>query len=914
MTPPLETVAGRYRLLNLVGKGGMGSVWRGEHTSLETPVAIKLLDPRLAEREVVRARFLREAKAAASLRSKHVVQIFDHGIEDGTPYIVMELLAGESLGERLSRERRLPAGEVAKIFGQVGAAMARAHKAGVVHRDLKPDNVFLATPEEDHGSGDAWTVKVVDFGVAKLLDDSLTSDVSTETGSMLGTPHYMSPEQARGLKSIDARADLWAMAVIAYECLLGERPFRADTLGELVLRLCADAPPVPSSRGAVPEGFDEWFAKATRKDIEQRFQDVGELVRELCEVLTPGAPTTGIPTPEPSAPGRPSRPNSATSPRATSVELDATVAAEGPGKTQVPEPRTRRPWVAVAAVSLAVAGVTGALALRSTSGESPAGGAQPTTGSALASASGPAPAASGAAGGVASPRILGVQRPSTCKPAAADAYMKGLDRLRLADWDSAVVELRVALAADPDCAPPAVLLMAMEPHAGNTADLAAARALYRRFAPRKLELSADDQALLEGAEAYLLHDPPDSGAMLKRLSAASERAPGNALLAQMAAVAARGDAELTLRLTDRALAAEPSFADTLQTRSRALDALERPDEAREALARCIEISPVSQCVLDHLAALSSAGQCDAMEKGLRSHLLASGGLEAPYELLGQALAARSAPDGTVVEAFRQQATKLGGDTGAQQLVWNEANLDVQRGRFDAAATKARALAEQVESSPAAFPHELAARLQAELLLETEQQAELKKVASAFFDRHPLWTPDPRPDRATPALLFALQELGEISAEEGSRRIDAWYEAARKKTSDRPYAWALRASCATTQDEARRLLSEAPPTPTLRIHGWLVDVMKGRLKLLTGAADESVKHLARATSTCLAPSSPFAYLRAQLWLGEARERTGDKPGACAAYATVQAAWGAVKPLPRTARQAAERATALQCELK
>jgi serine/threonine protein kinase len=114
--------------------------------------------------------------------------------------------------------------------------------------------IETVAPEEDHGSGDAWTVKVVDFGVAKLLDDSLTSDVSTETGSMLGTPHYMSPEQARGLKSIDARADLWAMAVIAYECLLGERPFRADTLGELVLRLCADAPPVPSSRGAVPEG------------------------------------------------------------------------------------------------------------------------------------------------------------------------------------------------------------------------------------------------------------------------------------------------------------------------------------------------------------------------------------------------------------------------------------------------------------------------------------------------------------------------------------------------------------------------------------------------------------------------------------------------------------------------------------
>ncbi|MBK8939334.1 MAG: serine/threonine protein kinase [Polyangiaceae bacterium] len=196
MSPPIETVAGRYRLLSLVGKGGMGSVWRGEHATLHTPVAIKLLDPRLAEKEEVKARFLREARAAASLRSKHVVQILDHGIESGFPYIVMELLRGESLGDRLSREKKLEPEVVARIFTEMGLAIARAHKSGIVHRDLKPDNVFLAEVEaDDAGSGaGAWTVKVVDFGVAKLMDESLPGEVSTSTGTMIGTPHYMSPE------------------------------------------------------------------------------------------------------------------------------------------------------------------------------------------------------------------------------------------------------------------------------------------------------------------------------------------------------------------------------------------------------------------------------------------------------------------------------------------------------------------------------------------------------------------------------------------------------------------------------------------------------------------------------------------------------------------------------------------------
>ena len=385
MQPPVETVAGRYRLTSLIGKGGMGSVWRAEHTSLLTPVAIKLLDPKLTEKPSVRARFLREAQAAASLRSKHVVQIFDHGVEDGFPYIVMELLRGESLASHLAAHRVLKPRAVGRIIAEVGRAMARAHKAGIIHRDLKPDNVFLAEPEEETAGEAAVAssvVKVVDFGIAKITDDAaFADDLSTDTGAMIGTPHYMSPEQARGLRTIDSRTDLWSMAVITYECLLGQRPFRADALGELVLKICTDPPPVPSEIGPVPVGFDAWFAKAINRNIDQRFQTVTELVYALEETLTPGihhfevaGGRTSVPTPTPSdggeldstvlAPGDDSAPGRAPSQAVSQVSSRT----EDPAtKSVAPTTERKSRGLLLAGGLLAAVGVAGAIALGSKS-------------------------------------------------------------------------------------------------------------------------------------------------------------------------------------------------------------------------------------------------------------------------------------------------------------------------------------------------------------------------------------------------------------------------------------------------------------------------------------------------------------------------------------------------------------------
>jgi serine/threonine-protein kinase len=256
----------------------MGSVWLAEHLTLRSQVAVKLMDPSIAASPEGADRFRREAQAAASLRSAHVVQVLDYGVDEGMPFLVMELLQGENLGVCLEREQRLPPERTLSIMTQVARAVGRAHSANIVHRDLKPDNVFLVN-EDGHE-----VVKVLDFGIAKTREPSF-GGLETRTGVTMGTPYYMSPEQAEGKKAVDHRTDLWAMAVITCECLTGQRPFRGETWGELLLNICARPIPVPSTEGPVPPEFDTWFARATSRDIDQRFNSAQEFIASLCECL-----------------------------------------------------------------------------------------------------------------------------------------------------------------------------------------------------------------------------------------------------------------------------------------------------------------------------------------------------------------------------------------------------------------------------------------------------------------------------------------------------------------------------------------------------------------------------------------------------------------------------------------------------
>jgi serine/threonine-protein kinase len=274
-------IAERYRLEAPIGRGAMGSVWRAVHVRLDAPVAIKLLNTSIAGEPVMVERFMREARAAAAVRSSHVVKIFDYGMDGGAPYIAMELLVGETLEARLEACGCLAPPELDRIFGEIARAVGVAHELGVVHRDLKPANIFLAR------EGEHEVTKVLDFGIAKLTDRRLEAPAAraTDTGILLGTPHYMSPEQARGHRQVDHRTDLWALAVLAFECLTGRHPFESDTLGDLVVRICTGAPPLLSAVAGLPPELDRWFLRGVSKEPQERFGSAAEMASELHAVL-----------------------------------------------------------------------------------------------------------------------------------------------------------------------------------------------------------------------------------------------------------------------------------------------------------------------------------------------------------------------------------------------------------------------------------------------------------------------------------------------------------------------------------------------------------------------------------------------------------------------------------------------------
>ena len=320
----------RYRLESLLRRGGMGMVWRAEHLELRAPVAIKLLEPEVARDPVMVQRFLREAQAAAALRSPNVVQILDYGVEGGQAFIAMEMLEGEPLSERIARLRRVPAEELFRFLSDVLRAMQKAHDAGIIHRDLKPDNIFICKDEPEFA-------KVLDFGVAKVKKGVLSdaTGFGTQTGMMLGTPYYMSPEQAQA-KELDQRSDLWSIAVIAFEALVGRRPFVAEAFGDLVIAICTAPTPIPSRFGPVPPGFDEWFVHGTQRDMTRRFASARDMAEELERVLRPGATTGGhryvtgrapqvtpVVTPSPTPAPRGVRSSTTATPRSLSVPAES---------------------------------------------------------------------------------------------------------------------------------------------------------------------------------------------------------------------------------------------------------------------------------------------------------------------------------------------------------------------------------------------------------------------------------------------------------------------------------------------------------------------------------------------------------------------------------------------------------------
>jgi serine/threonine-protein kinase len=293
-----QVVGGKYKVGPLVGSGGMGTVWLGQHVGLGTRVAIKFIRPQFAERPDARRRFEIEARAAATVDSKHAVKVFDYGVTDeGLPYIVMEYLEGESLSEALIRRGPFPADEAARVIRQAGRALIKAHAASIVHRDLKPDNIFLATNvEADASDGLPYVVKLVDFGIAKMLDVASSGGNGlkgpTQDGSVIGTPNFMSPEQLTVGGPPSPLSDVWSLGACTYAAFTARIPFEGEVLGDIVLKVCVEPLPSPSRwNPEAPTGLDAWFHRACHRDAAKRFQTVEEMSEALSNVCGLGAVT-----------------------------------------------------------------------------------------------------------------------------------------------------------------------------------------------------------------------------------------------------------------------------------------------------------------------------------------------------------------------------------------------------------------------------------------------------------------------------------------------------------------------------------------------------------------------------------------------------------------------------------------------
>jgi len=349
---PGDVVDGKFRIERLIGTGGMGAVVAAMHLELHQRVALKFVDARLGGNEHAIRRFLREARAAARLKGEHVGRVFDVGrLPNGAPFLVMEYLEGQDLESVLDRDGPLPVADAIEYALQVCQALGEAHLAGVIHRDIKPGNLFLT----HHADGRAL-IKVLDFGISKVREDE--SVLQTARSVLLGSPAYMSPEQIRTVRDIDARSDLWSVGVVLYQLLTGELPFWGRNPSELILRIMEDEPrSVHQLRPSVPVGVDAAVRKCLAKSPDDRFATAAE----LSAALIPFAPARAR-----AAAALISRVRRASEGEAIweSTPVEET-RPELPTPLPLPAPRPRRrtaAWIAGAAVAMGL-GAAGELLL-----------------------------------------------------------------------------------------------------------------------------------------------------------------------------------------------------------------------------------------------------------------------------------------------------------------------------------------------------------------------------------------------------------------------------------------------------------------------------------------------------------------------------------------------------------------------
>ncbi|HEX3769566.1 MAG TPA: serine/threonine-protein kinase, partial [Polyangiaceae bacterium] len=357
---PGHVLLGKYRIERLLGAGGMGAVVLATHLQLEERVAIKFLLSSVSRQPDMVERFLREGRTAIKIRSEHCVRVLDVGtLDGGQPYMVMEFMEGRDLEHAIREDGPLPVADAVDYVLQAGEALAEAHALGTVHRDIKPANLFLTRRPDGTAS-----VKVLDFGISKAAGPAGNMGM-TSTQAVMGSPLYMSPEQMRSSKDVDARSDIWALGTVLYEALAGVPPFDGETVTALIIKITQDtAPPLRLRRPDVPPQLEATLMGALEKDRARRYQTMAEFAAALAPFGSPDAASSADRIARVLGSPRPRQPSSAnlagftaTAPAVTGAQTQSAHAVTGAGTAAT---GGRTPLIlGAAAAFLLVAGLTG---------------------------------------------------------------------------------------------------------------------------------------------------------------------------------------------------------------------------------------------------------------------------------------------------------------------------------------------------------------------------------------------------------------------------------------------------------------------------------------------------------------------------------------------------------------------------
>jgi serine/threonine-protein kinase len=860
----------RYRILERLGAGGMGEVYRARDPRLLRDVALKILRPSLGTATLSdpasdgAARVLREARAAAALEHPNVVAVYDVGeIQEplalrGTPYIAMELVKGRSLRAYVGAPD-VPMEERLRWLVDVARALAAAHKAGLVHRDVKPENVMIR---------DDGVVKVLDFGIAKPAEvprDDVTSSTEalllphlTARGAIVGTPRYMPPEQMRG-EALDGRADQFAWGVVAYELLAGRPPWVGDgDLLHVVSQVLSTDPPAPRSVSPeLPEGVDAVVMRALAKARDERFASMDDLVSAL-------AAASNVPA-SPAADASPS----------------------------VARRRAGRGRALLTAVGLIA--FLGAAAWRA---RGSVGGAPPAPSAARHADVAPTEASFPAYGSA----LSSVRE-------AADAYRAAMQSARDADPDRATSELDRAIALDASFAA-AHLRRALVAFPMGTR----ARDDAREATRLRAGLGAHDRAVLD-AIAPLLDFPAQPADAEARLARALEAAPRDAdfalLLCRVRSASLRYDAARDA--CARAKDLDPDSAAAL--RDMAIVKMHLGDEAgaRADFEECLRVSPLATSCLRPLWDLQAIdGRCDAaLATARRLVAISPGSAEADDRLATSLLAA-----GEPLESVRLAlAEKLAHTTPSQAGVTSArdaAFLAIATGDFDAARAQLRAWEEAVAASRLEAAHFAPTAMRIQLAAVEGRRAEAAALASDHLKRRPAWTLAPEADYSM-YFVGQLYVLGGLPRDELLAKRATWLVGASGDAAS-PDAWlnAYAIPLATAEDgrDAVAALESRGVTFAPTILWPDVEGPVGRAYRLAARSREALPHLQRAARACSLLSSPFEQTGATYELGLALEDVHRPDEACAAYRVVAARWRRAATSV-TARRARERMGALGC---